>query len=131
MEKRSRVLPSDPEYLLEFVDTIPSDSDGEFGGYLSEDEDNEDNEEQDSALFSVTSPCLIPFSEMPGIIPNMTGKEPVEFFELFFDEETKSFIHRETCEHADRYFTDNEEYLVQHPRARAHEHMIGRKILCP
>eukprot|EP00731_Ephydatia_muelleri_P022408 Em0014g999a len=51
----------------------------------------------------------------------MTGKEPVEFFELFFDEETKSFIHRETCEHADRYFTDNEEYLVQHPRARAHD----------
>ena len=58
MEKQSRVLPSDPEYLLEFVDTIPSDSDGEFGGYLSEDEDNEDDEEQDSALFSVTSPCL-------------------------------------------------------------------------
>ena len=58
---------------------------------------------------------------MPGIIPNMTGKEPVEFFELFFDEETKRFIHRETCEHADRYFTDNEEYLVQHPRARAHD----------
>ena len=25
------------------------------------------------------------------------------------------------CEHADRYFTDNEEYLEQHPRARAHD----------
>ena len=38
------------------MDTIPSDSDDEFGGYLSEDEDNED--EQDSALSSVASPCL-------------------------------------------------------------------------
>ena len=57
MEKRSRVLPSNPEYLLEFMDTIPSDSDDEFGGYLSEDEDNENDEEQDSALSSVTSPC--------------------------------------------------------------------------
>ena len=57
MEKRSRVLPSDPDYLLEFMDTIPSDSDDEFGGYLSEDEDNEEDE-QDSALSSVTSPCL-------------------------------------------------------------------------
>eukprot|EP00731_Ephydatia_muelleri_P022395 Em0014g986a len=44
-------------YLLEFMDTIPSDSDDEFGGYLSEDEDNEEDE-QDSALSSVTSPCL-------------------------------------------------------------------------
>ena len=59
MEKRLRVLPSDPEYLLEFMDTIPSDSDDEFGGYLSEDENNvDDEEEQDSALSSVTSPCL-------------------------------------------------------------------------
>ena len=41
MEKR--VLPSGSEYLLEFMDTIPSDSDDEFGGYLSEDEDNEDD----------------------------------------------------------------------------------------
>ena len=51
-------MPSDPEYLLEFMDSIPSDSDDEFGGYLSEDENNEDDEEQDSAVSSVTSPCL-------------------------------------------------------------------------
>ena len=63
----------------------------------------------------------VPFSETPGVVPNMSGKEPIDFFNLLFDEEIKEIIHTETCLHADRYFSDNKEYLLQHPSARAHD----------
>ena len=35
----SKLLPSDPEYLLKYFDTLPSDdSDEDFEGYIDEDE---------------------------------------------------------------------------------------------
>lgn len=51
MAKRAvshQMLPSDPEYLLEYLDALPSDSsDDEFDGYLSE-EANIDIADNDS-----------------------------------------------------------------------------------
>lgn len=50
MEKRpraTRLLPSEPEYLLEYMDTLPSDSDDEFTGYLSDDAENDDSDSEE------------------------------------------------------------------------------------
>ena len=46
----SRMLPSDPEYLLEYMENCSDSSDDEFDGYLYEDEhsaNNDDSGEED------------------------------------------------------------------------------------
>ena len=54
MDKRSRLLPSDPEYLLEYLDTLPNDSDDDFAGYLSDEVDNDESEEQHGPQPTIT-----------------------------------------------------------------------------
>ena len=51
----------------------------------------------------------------------MTSTEPVDFFNLFFNEDVKNLIHSQSTLYAEQYITDNEEYLSQHPNARAHD----------
>lgn len=62
-----------------------------------------------------------PFTATPGIIPNMEGKSPVDFFRLYFDEHMVQLIFSETCLYADQYFELEKVYLEAHPNARAHD----------
>ncbi|KAL5515955.1 hypothetical protein EMCRGX_G001209 [Ephydatia muelleri] len=125
----SRRLPSDPEYLLEYMENCSDSSDDEFDGYLSEDEHSaniDDSGEEDcDEPSSATNVCQgrqrIAFSEAPGVVPHMTGKTPLDFFHLFFDDEVKHIIHSKSCENADRYLEENQEFLSTHPHARAHD----------
>ena len=50
----------------------------------------------------------------------MTSTQPVDFFNLFFNE-VKKLIHSQSTLYAKQYIKDNEEYLSQHPNARAHD----------
>ena len=51
----------------------------------------------------------------------MTSTHPVDFFNLFFDQDVKKLVHTQSTLYADQYMTKNEEYLSQHPNARPHD----------
>ena len=150
-------LPSDPQFLLSYMEDLDSDdSDVDFDGYLSDNEENEmeemnvsdmmdanaemmevDGEEQSAvaggsavacasaiaschgatAAPSRTGAARIPsFQENTGVADTSANK-PVEFFDQFFTEEVNDSI----VEESNRYAVQiNEEFLAEHPRARAH-----------
>ena len=57
----------------------------------------------------------VDFSEVPGVVPDMRGKEPNDFFHRMFD------IYQETTRHAEDFIRQNKQYLSDHPTARAHD----------
>ena len=61
------------------------------------------------------------FTANPGVIPNMAGKAPVDFFRLIFDESVVDLITTETSRYARQYMEREREHLETHPHARAHE----------
>ena len=63
----------------------------------------------------------VDFSEVPGVVPDMRGKEPLDFFHLMFHEKVKEIIYQETTCHAEDYIRQNKQYLSDHPTARAHD----------
>lgn len=63
----------------------------------------------------------VEFSESPGIVPDMRGKQPVDFFNLLFDNEIKTILYDETSRHAKQYIEEYKEYLAEHKDARAHD----------
>ena len=69
------------------------------------------------------------YSETPGVVPNMSGKEPLDFFNLMFDSKAKKIIFDETTRYAEQYMAKNHEYLQQHKQARGHDWI--RKPMVP
>ena len=61
------------------------------------------------------------FRVSPGIVPNMDGKGPLDFFRLMFDDHVMELIFMETTRHADQYLQREREHLETHPNARAHD----------
>ena len=61
------------------------------------------------------------FTASPGIIPDVEGKCPVEFFRLMFDERVLDLIFNETNRYATQYLEREKEYRDTHPNERAHE----------
>ena len=51
----------------------------------------------------------------------MSGKTPLDFFNLFFNETVKNIIHNETNRYAEQVLTESESYLDDHPHARGHD----------
>ncbi len=51
----------------------------------------------------------------------MSGKEPIDFFRLLFDDRVLDVIFTETTRYAEQYLEREREYLQQHPHARAHD----------
>ena len=66
-----------------------------------------------------TAKQLPQFSEATGVVPDMTGKEPGEFFDLFFSGDVINNIHTETNRYAEQYLEKKSVHLQQHPYARA------------
>ena len=64
---------------------------------------------------------VLPFTGNPGIVPNMTGKAPIDFFRLMSDDRVLDVILTETRRYATQYLEREKEYLEQHPKARAHD----------
>ena len=59
------------------------------------------------------------FTGTPGVVPDMTDKEPIDFFHLFFDQRVLDLIHSETIRYTAQYLEREREHLDTHPRARA------------
>ena len=51
----------------------------------------------------------------------MTSAHPVDFFNLFFDQDVKKLIHAQSTLYAEQYISRNKEYLSQHPNARPND----------
>ena len=77
---------------------------------------------QNSASSNAMSQLSPPsFSATPGVIPNMEGKSPVDFFRLLFDSRVIDLVHTETIRYAGQYLEREKEHLDAHPHARAHD----------
>ena len=50
----------------------------------------------------------------------MVGKQPIDFFKLFFSDNVKKLIHLETTRYAEQQLAASEEYLQEHRHARGH-----------
>ena len=61
------------------------------------------------------------FSGTPGVVPDMAGKLPIDFFHLMFDDRVLDLLLTETTRYADQYLEREKEHLDQHPQARAHD----------
>ena len=62
-----------------------------------------------------------PFTGTPGLKASMTGTAPIDFFDLFFNNEVKDLIHTETTRYADQRLTNNAAFLETHKHARGHD----------
>lgn len=60
----------------------------------------------------------VPFTGKPGLKIDMRGKDPVDFFDLFFNNEVKDLIHTESRRYADQQLTNNAHFLEEHKKAR-------------
>ena len=49
----------------------------------------------------------------------MRNSRPIDFFNLFFTDEVKNLIYKETCRYAQ--IRAKQSYLKEHPHARAHD----------
>ena len=61
------------------------------------------------------------FTVTPGVVPEMSEKEPIDYFKLLFNSRVLDLILRETNRYAEQYLEREQEYLSQHPHARAHD----------
>ena len=59
------------------------------------------------------------FSETPGLVTDISGKTPGEFFDLLFDEAVMTNIQVETNRYAEQYIQKKEDHLQCHPHAGA------------
>ena len=99
------------------------DSDSEVESLISSEDFSaleSDSESEDDSLESVRNwteidissqipaPPRFPFTGNPGIQVNIATDDPLEFFELFFDESIISFIVEETNCYAEKYLESNQ-----------------------
>ena len=50
----------------------------------------------------------------------VNAKQPIDFFRLFFTQEVKELIYKETTRYAEQQLAASEQYLEQHKYARGH-----------
>ena len=58
------------------------------------------------------------FAENPGVVPNMSGKQPGDFFDIIFSDDIVENICQETNRYAEQYIQSKAEHLQQHPHSR-------------
>ena len=72
-------------------------------------------------FYSSFPSSVYPFTATPGLTVDMSGKLPVDFFNLFFTSEVKNLIYTETVRYAEQILTSSETHLNEHPKACKHE----------
>ena len=65
--------------------------------------------------------CLPVFAEDVGVVPDMTGKNPVDYYRLFVTDSLLHNVLKETNRYGEQYVESRQEYLSTHPRARPHD----------
>ena len=66
------------------------------------------------------------FAENVGVIPDMTGKEPVDYYRLFITDSLLQNVLDETNRYGEQYVQSHQDYLTSHPRARSHDFVKRR-----
>ena len=65
---------------------------------------------------------MIPtFPENVGAVPDMSGKEPVDYSWLFTSDHITDRVLEETNRYGDQYVEPHQDHLANHPRARPHD----------
>ena len=59
------------------------------------------------------------FTEKCGVVKDLSGKQPVDYFLELFHDELQDYIVEESNRYGEQYITTHQAYLTQHPRARA------------
>ena len=63
------------------------------------------------------------FTGTPGVVPDMSDGEPVDFFRLFFDERVIQLLLDETTRYANQYLQRETEHLRTHPHVNVERHI--------
>ena len=66
------------------------------------------------------------FTENVGVIPDMMGKEPVDYYRLFITDSLLQNVLDETNLYGEQYVQSHQDYLTAHPRARSHDFVKRR-----
>ena len=70
-------------------------------------------------VHDASSSSVIPtFSENVGVVLDMSGKEPVDYYRLFISDH---IVLEETNRYGDQYVESHQDHLANHPRARPHD----------
>ena len=86
-----------------------------------------DGENSDSDDHANTNTNGIPvFAENVGVIPDMTGKEPVDYYRLFITDSLLQNVLDETNRYGEQYVQSHQDYVTSHPRARSHDFVKRR-----
>ena len=65
---------------------------------------------------------MIPtFSENVGVVPDMSGKEPVDYYWLFISDHIIDNVLEETNRYGDQYVESHQDHLANHLTARSHD----------
>ena len=86
------------------------------GNGTNDDSNGSDDDGDDS------SSSVIPtFPENVGAVPDMSGKEPVDYYLLFISDHIIDSVLEETNRYGDQYVESHQNHLANHPRARPHD----------
>ena len=99
-----------------------SQTEGSENDGMDSDEENSSSDED----VSTNRNGLPVFSENVGVIPDMTGKEPVDYYRLFITDSLLQNVLDETNRYGEQYIQAHQDYLTTHPRARSHDFVKRR-----
>ena len=112
--ERSSVGENDTEEV--HVGEMGGEEMGEEGSQENRDRGERSDESESEHSSDRGNSSIPPFTN----VPDMVGKEPVDFFNLFFTNSTFDTILEETNRYGHQYVGSHQEYLAAHKRARAH-----------
>ena len=105
-------------------ESVGDGGDGTDGGEGPNDDgngnDNDSNSSNDDGDDSNSS-TIPTFSENVGVVPDMSGKEPVDYYRLFISDHIIDKVLEETNRYGDQYVESHQDHLTNHPRARPHD----------
>ena len=61
------------------------------------------------------------FSQKVGVVPDMSEKEPVDYYQLFISDSILDNVLEETNRYGQQYVESHQDHLTNHPRARPHD----------
>ena len=101
--------------------------DGEVRGGESDGDDGRSEGTGANGTAQAAGNGLPAFAEKPGVVPDMTGKKPVDYYRLFVTDSLLQNVLDETNRYGEQYVEAHQDHLTDHPRERAHN-FVKRKF---
>ena len=96
------------------------------GGSSGSGDEGGAGETEGSDMDTDTRNGLPVFAENVGVVPDMTDKEPVDYYRLFVTDSLLQNVLDETNHYGEQYVESHQDYLEAHPRARPHDFVKRR-----